>query len=155
MQTKIVSMEPRRLLGLTVEGDPWRLPAAWARLNPLLRTHRLEASARAWLSTFPAMAAEGVPRYGAAVEVPPLPEGPACPPDLEEWPLPGGLWAVTVHFGSSEEIGATVDRWEKEWLPQSSWEADPDRPRWEWYQNGHLPPELQITFWCAPVRKGR
>lgn len=154
VQTKIVTMGPRRLFGLTVLGDPWNLPSAWARLNPLLRSHGLEGSARAWLSTFPpAELSEGEGCFGAAVEVLPLPEGPTCPSDLEEWWLPEGLWAVTVHFGSSEEIGATVDRWEKEWLPSSSWEADPDRPRWEWYQNGHLPPELQITFWCAPVRK--
>lgn len=155
MQTKIVMMEPRRLVGLTVEGDPWNLPHAWARLNPLLGRYGLAAQARAWLSTFPPA---GAPlsggRFGAAIELPALDQGgPACPPDLEEWRLPAGLHAVVVHFGSSEEIGASVERWEKEWLPMSSWEADPERPRFEWYQNGQLPPELQITFWCAPVRR--
>jgi DNA gyrase inhibitor GyrI len=140
MQAKIVMFEPRRVVGLAVEGDPWRLPQAWSRLPSILRDHGLDRQAKAWLSTFPP-AGNAPGRYAAAVELP-LPEsgGPACPPELEEWLLPAGLCAVVVHFGSSEEIGATVDRWEKDWLPGSSWEADPQRPRWEWYQNINVPP---------------
>jgi DNA gyrase inhibitor GyrI len=153
MQAKIVMFEERRVVGLAVEGDPWRLPGAWSRLTGLLRAEGLDARATAWLSLFPPSGA-AFDRFAAAVALPePGAGGPPCPPALQEWRLPGGLCAVVVHFGSSEEIGATVERWEKDWLPGSSWEADPNRPRWEWYQNRDVPPELQLTFWIAPVRR--
>ncbi len=155
MQTKIVMMEERRLFGLWASGDPWQLPGLWSRLPPILEASGITAQVKAWLSVLPAAgSAPGQGRLGAAVEVLSLDKGgPACPPGLEEYTLPGGLTAVVVHFGSSEEIGSTVERWESQWLPSSSWEEDKQRPRWEWYQNGNLAPELQITFWCASVRR--
>ncbi|WP_199925393.1 GyrI-like domain-containing protein [Paenibacillus bouchesdurhonensis] len=58
-----------------------------------------------------------------------------------------------MHFGSSEEIGPTWDRWIQEWLPDSGWTIDPTRPNYEWYQNHNVPPELLLTFLCTPVVK--
>lgn len=156
METKIVEMPPRRLFGAIVRDDSWKLPEAWSRLKPIADRSGLGERSRAWLSAFldgkPGIDAEGRKgnRYMAAFEAPP---DSACPPDLEELELPGGLYAVVVHFGSTEEIGLTVDRWFKEWLPASSWQADFSRPSYEWYQNHGLPQELLLTFWCTPVAK--
>ncbi|WP_169744903.1 GyrI-like domain-containing protein [Paenibacillus durus] len=50
---------------------------------------------------------------------------------MKEAIIPEGLYAVTVHFGSSEEIGPTRDRWVNEWLPESGWLTDPSRPNYE------------------------
>jgi DNA gyrase inhibitor GyrI len=62
------------------------------------------------------------------------------------------MYAITLHFGSHEEIGLTWDRWRKEWLPVSGWRHDPSRPSLEWYQNdAATAPELLLTFLCDPV----
>jgi AraC family transcriptional regulator len=156
METKIVEMPPRRLFGIVAKDDPWKLPEAWSRLKPIAGESGLGVRARVWLSAFldgqPGVDAAGRKgnRYLAAFEAP---EGSDCPTGLEEFSLPGGLYAVVVHFGSTEEIGLTVDRWFKDWLPASSWKADFSRPSYEWYQNGGLPEELLLTFWCTPVVK--
>lgn len=156
METKIVELPPRRLFGIIVEGDPWKLPEAWSRLGPISRESGLDERSPVWLSGFlddaPGAEAKGKNerRYLAAFQPP---EGSACPAGLSEIELPGGLFAVIVHFGSTEEIGQTVERWTREWLPASSWQADPSRPCYEWYQNHCVPNELLLTFWCAPVMK--
>jgi len=73
--------------------------------------------------------------------------------DLEELLIPSGLYAVTVHFGSSEAIGPVWDKWMNEWLPQSGWESDYNRPNYEWYQNRSENPELLLTFLVTSVKR--
>jgi AraC family transcriptional regulator len=153
MQTKIVHLPPRRIFALEFTGNPWELPHAWQRFRALPGVPELAGPGSQWLSVFYDQHG-GLPlerRRHAAAMVPA--DGAECPAGLAESNLPGGRYAVVLHFGSSEEIGLTVEHWEKDWLPASSWEPDPGRPCWEWYQTGPaVPPELSLTFWCSPVK---
>lgn len=151
VDTKIVSFEKRRMIGVENVGDYWGLPKAWEKLQGVIAANGLSGSAKAWMCVFPdhddriAMADK---HSFAAIEVPEAFENTF---GLAEIRIPEGLYAVTVHFGASEEIGPTWDRWIREWLPASGWKTDVARPMYEWYQNACVPPELQLTFLCTPV----
>ncbi len=153
MQTKIVAFASKRTVGLRNVGDYWGLPRVWEQFHHTLGEHDLYPQAREMMSVFPDHA-DDIPvqdkiSYAAMVVSPDFENTYG----LEEYTIPEGLYAVTVHFGSSEEIGPTWDRWVQEWLPDSGWRADPSRPNYEWYQNHSVPPELQLTFLCTPVVK--
>jgi AraC-like DNA-binding protein/DNA gyrase inhibitor GyrI len=153
IETKIVELPPRRLFSRQAEGGPWGLPKAWEALRAAIRGLPILEASKVWLSAFYGgmeVNGWGEGRFLAAFEAP---LGASCPEGLQEEALPGGLYALFVHFGSYEEIGAAVERWEKAWFPASGWHADPSRPCYEWYQNGDLPSELLLTFWCCPVKK--
>lgn len=153
VDTKIVALQRRRIVGVENVGDYWGLPKAWDKLDQVIRANRLSGSSRGFMCVFPdhdervSMADK---RSFAAMAVD---DGFANTFGLSEFIIPEGLYAVTVHFGSSEEIGPTWDRWQKQWLPESGWEADVTRPNYEWYQNQSVPPELQLTFLCTAVRR--
>lgn len=155
METKIVAFDAKRIVGVENVGDYWGLPKAWEKLHAVLKEHQLYPQAQEWMSVFPDHA-DPIPmpekRSYAAIAVGADFQNEANY-GLMEYVIPAGLYAVTVHFGSSEEIGPTWDRWIQEWLPDSGWRADPTRPNYEWYQNQCVPPELQLTFLCTPVVK--
>ena len=73
--------------------------------------------------------------------------------NLHELIIPEGIYAIAVHFGSTEEIGPVWGKWLKEWLPDSGWEIDYSRPDLEWYQNRCVLPELTLTFMCTSVKR--
>lgn len=154
METKIVHLPARTIIGLQNVGDYWGLPRIWERFPTLLQENGIADHAKAWLSLFPDHyrdVPQNQKRSYAAVFVD---DELQVSSELAVLDFREGLYAITVHFGSSEEIGATWERWDKEWLPSSGWKPDVDRPSFEWYQNGPpLPPELHLTFLCTPVRK--
>jgi AraC family transcriptional regulator len=152
METKIVAFEPKRMVGVKNVGDYWGLPRAWEEFHEILSKNGLHGKAKEWVSVFPDHAPE-IPvkdkiSYAAIVVDSEFDNVYG----LQEYIIPEGLYAVTVHFGSSEEIGPAWDRWINEWLPESGWEADTSRPNYEWYQNQYMPPELTLTFLCTPVK---
>lgn len=153
METKIIAFAAKRIVGVLNKGDYWGLPHAWESFHSILGEHQLYPHAKEWMSVFPDHDPQ-IPvkdkRSYAAVHVADDFTGTY---GLQEYIIPEGLYAVTVHFGSSEEIGPTWDRWMEEWLPASGWRADPSRPNYEWYQNQCMPPELTLTFLCTPVVK--
>lgn len=153
VDTKIIAFASKRIIGVENIGDYWGLPHAWETFHKTLGEHGLHANAKEWMSVFPDHSPD-IPvkdkRSYAAVVVD---DSFTNTYGLAELIIPEGLYAVTVHFGSSEEIGPTWDRWIEEWLPDSGWKADPTRPNYEWYQNQCVQPELTLTFLCTPVVK--
>ena len=73
--------------------------------------------------------------------------------ELFAYETPGGLYAVTPYFGSSEEIGPAWVKWRADWLSKSGWKLDKTRPSLEWYQGSQdlTPTELHLTLLCDPV----
>ncbi len=153
VETKIVSFDKKRVIGVENIGDYWGLPKAWESLHQSLKQSNLYGFAKEWMCVFPDHD-ESIPmaqkRSYAAIVVDDKFDNKY---GLKELIIPEGLYAVTVHFGSSEEIGPTWDRWINEWLPNSGWEADTTRPNYEWYQNQCVPPELLLTFLCTAIKK--
>lgn len=153
METKIIAFEPKRIVGVRNEGDYWGLPQAWEEFHRIFGKNGLYPKAKEWMSVFPDHEPE-IPMkdkisYAAIVVDADFENAYG----LEEYTIPEGLYAVTVHYGSTEEIGPAWDRWMNEWLPASGWKVDSTRPNYEWYQNQCLPPELTLTFLCTPVAK--
>jgi AraC family transcriptional regulator len=153
VDTKIISFNKKRIVGVENIGDYWGLPKAWENFHQSLKQNNLYGVAKEWMSVFPdhddAIHIEQKRSYAAIV----VDDKFENIYGLKELIIPEGLYAVTVHFGSSEEIGPTWERWIKEWLPESGWEVDTTRPNYEWYQNQCVPPELLLTFLCTPVNK--
>jgi DNA gyrase inhibitor GyrI len=153
VETKIISFPQKRIVGVENIGDYWGLPKAWEQFHKCLGENNLFSSGLEWMSVFPDHD-QTIPmeekRSYAAIVVNDKFENTL---GLKELNIPEGLYAVTVHFGSSEEIGPTWERWCNQWLPESGWTVDSSRPMYEWYQNRCLPPELLLTFLCTPVKK--
>ncbi len=153
MDVKIVRLDGQRFYAIRHVGDYWGLPpkmqqlqgalvGAGFRFPPttvmiLFHDHGDDAPMETRRSDVAVLADQEV-----RVEPPVF---------LEE--TPGGLYAVTPHFGSFEEIGDTWEKWRREWLPTSGWRYDATRPSLEWYQNdpGTVPAELLLTLLCDPV----
>ncbi|MFD1175430.1 GyrI-like domain-containing protein [Paenibacillus puldeungensis] len=153
LETKITSFAPKRVVAVENVGDYWGLPHAWEKLMHTVEQHQLFPYIRGSMCVFPdhdpAIPMEKKHSYAAVVVDTDFDNTYG----LQDITLPEGLYAVTVHFGSSEEIGPTWDRWMNEWLPDSGWKVDTSRPNFEWYQNQCVPPELQLTFLCTAVVK--
>lgn len=153
METKIVRFDDKRFYGYRCVGDYWQLPGLWERFHAASGERGLGRFGTEYISVFPD-ADEKIPmdeKRALAGFVTAAPLENAY--DLEELVIPAGLYAVTVHFGSSEAIGPVWDRWMKEWLPGSGWEPDYSRPNYEWYQNRHDNPELLLTFLVTSVKR--
>jgi AraC family transcriptional regulator len=153
VETKIISFPKKRAVGVEVIGDYWGLPKAWEKLRGILVTNNLYASGKEFMCVFPdhdnnIPMSEKKSYAGMVVDT-----GFDNKYGLSELVIPEGLYAVTVHFGSSEEIGPTWERWQKEWLPESGWSIETSRPMYEWYQNDSPDPELNLTFLCTPMKK--
>ncbi|MNI31474.1 Right origin-binding protein [compost metagenome] len=153
LDTKIIAFTSKRIVGVQNIGDYWGLPRAWEDFHKTLGKHDLHSHAKEWMSVFPDHAPEIPMKDKVSYAAMTVDADFDNIYDLQEYIIPEGLYAVTVHFGSSEEIGPTWDRWMNEWLPDSGWAADPSRPNYEWYQNQNVPPELALTFLCTPVVK--
>lgn len=153
VETKIISFDKKRMVGVENIGDYWGLPKTWEKLHQSLKQNNLYGFAKEWVSVFPdhdeLIRMENKRSYAAII----VDENFSNTYGLNELIIPEGLYAVTVHFGSGEEIGPSWDRWIKEWLPESGWEIDKSRPNYEWYQNQCVLPELTLTFLCTPVIK--
>ena len=153
VETKIIAFPDKRTVGVQNIGDYWGLPKSWAALHERLRADNLYAASLGFMSVFPDHD-DAIPmrekRAYAAMMVDDHFEN-KC--GFSEILISGGLYAVTVHFGSSEEIGPTWDRWQKQWLPDSGWQIDAARPMYEWYQNECAEPELQLTLLVTPIKK--
>ncbi len=153
VETKIIAFPEKRTAGVQNIGDYWGLPKTWATLHEVLRANNLYAASRGFMSVFAdhdaAIPMSEKHSYAAMV----VDAGFENTYGFNDILIPGGLYAVTVHFGSSEEIGPTWERWQKQWLPDSGWQIDAARPMYEWYQNGCTEPELQLTFLVTPVKK--
>ena len=153
VETKIISFPKKRVVGIENIGDYCGLPRAWEKLHQNLAKNNLYQCAKEYMCVFPdhneAIPMSNKKSYAAIA----VDGGFENKYGLSELAIPEGLYAVTVHFGSSEEIGPTWDRWQKEWLPESGWAIDTSRPMYEWYQNQCVEPELMLTFLCTPVKK--
>ena len=151
MDTKIVNLPERRVIGVENIGNPQGFPMAWEKLQSAAAENNLFSRAKNYMSLFPESGENG--RQLAGIEVDELCE---LPSGMTEVKLSGGLYAVSVHFGTPEEIGPAWEKWLNVWLPGSGWNQDPERFNYEWYQNDgcSLPPELNLTFLCTPVVKG-
>lgn len=153
METKIVHFEEKEFYGYEIQGDYWQLPELWDRLMKTLGEKGLHSPDFEYLSLF-RDSDPGIPMKEKRAMA-----GFVCREklsetlDFKECVIPEGLYAVTVHFGSSENIGPVWDKWMKEWLPQSGWEPDFSRPNYEWYQNRMENPELLLTFLVTAVKR--
>ncbi len=152
METKIVQFEEKRFYGTGIVGDYWQLPDAWQKFFAYAEKKNLAGKGTEWMSLFPD-SDPAIPqekkRAWAGFVVPAALEG--VEPDCVM--IPSGLYAVTVHFGSSEMIGPVWEKWMTEWLPASGWECDYSRPNYEWYQNRLDNQELLLTFLVTAVKR--
>jgi len=155
MNMKIITLDRYRVVALKGGGDYWGMPKTWQRFHDILNQANARSKALSYLSVFYDHHKE-IPmeekRWDTGILVKerfPLPEG------LDTYLLPGGLYAIYVHFGPCEEIGPAWEAWTKTWLPESLYHIDLSRPSLEWYQSApsFLPPELHLTFLCDPIDK--
>lgn len=153
METKIVQFEKKQFYGYQIVGDYWQLPKQWDRLLATTCENNIHHLGKEFMSVF-VDADDAIPwekkrAYAGFVTQEKLKD---CF-DLDELVIPAGLYAVTVHFGSSEAIGPVWEKWMKEWLPGSGWVPDFARPNYEWYQNRLENPELLLTFLVTSVKR--
>lgn len=153
MDTKIVQFDDKKFYGYKLTGDYWQLPKQWERFWGTLNKYQLQHIGKEFMSVFPD-SRDSIPQekknaYAGFVVDKELEDLL----DFEELTIPSGLYAVTVHFGSSETIGPTWDKWFNEWLPNSGWEPDYTRPNYEWYQNRTDNQELLLTFLVTSVKR--
>ena len=59
-----------------------------------------------------------------------LSEHTVLPPDMQEWTMPGGLYAVFHHVGTHHDLG-TIEYIFREWLPKNGLYALDHRPHFE------------------------
>jgi DNA gyrase inhibitor GyrI/AraC-like DNA-binding protein len=155
MNMKIVTLDSYRVVALKGGGDYWGMPKTWQTFHKVLKESDLYAKALSFLSIFHDHHAE-IPmehkRWDTGIIVK---ETIPVPATLDTYLLPGGLYAVYVHFGSCEEIGPAWEAWTKAWLADSAYQIDSSRPSLEWYQSSlsFLPPEMSLTFLCDPVKE--
>lgn len=155
MKTKILELPEMTFVTMKCKGNYWNLPKTWQKFMPAVYKSGLTNKYSKFMSIFPdhhndkpmedkityaAMSLEKVEYSGDEFEV---------------VTVPAGLYAICVHFGSSEEIGPVWEDWNKNWLSKSGWEVDNSRPSLEWYQNNPetISTELLLTFLCDPVKK--
>lgn len=153
MDVRITELEPQDLVCLRSVGDYWCLPTIWKRLFELLVQHHAPLPPRLGMTVFHDHHA-GIPQARKRADVGLALLGPCELVDgLFSYTTPGGLYAITPHFGPGEEIGPFWEEWRTTWLPTSGWQLDTTRPSLEWYQSNPevTPPELQVTLLCDPV----
>ena len=155
MTMKTITLDRYRVVALKGGRDYWGMPKTWHCFHEILSQADLHSKALSYLSIIHDHHRD-IPMEdkrwdtGILVKEPfPIPEG------LDTYLLPGGLYAIYVHFGPCEEIGPAWEAWTKTWLTESPYRLDLMRPSLEWYQSAppFLPPELHVTFLCDPIEK--
>lgn len=153
METKIIKFDEKYFYGLKTVGDYWLLPKLWEQFQSTVSKHNIQHLGKEYVSVFldssSTIPQEQKRAFAGFVTEKKLEEKFT----LEELIIPSGLYAVTVHFGSSESIGPVWEKWMTEWLPNSGWECDYSRPNYEWYQNNMKNPELLLTFLVTSVKR--
>jgi AraC family transcriptional regulator len=153
METKITHFDEKIFYGYEITGDYWQLPKAWEKFMDTLGRNDLHGAGKEFMSVFPD-ADDAIPQGNKKALAGFVTEKKLKDSlDFQRAVIPAGLYAVTVHFGSSEAIGPVWDRWMREWLPGSGWEPDFTRPNYEWYQNRLDNPELLLTFLVTSVKR--
>ena len=153
MDVKITTLSPLNLVCYRHIGDYWGLPGAWKRLYETVVRLRGAMPPRLAMTVFHDNIDE-VPMVEKRSDV-----GFVLTGEIElgeglfSYETPGGIYAVTPYFGSSEEIGPAWEKWRAEWLTTSGWLLDKTRPSLEWYQGCQelTPTELHLTLLCDPV----
>ncbi len=152
METKIVQFEEKQFYGIGIIGDYWQLPEAWQKFTAYTDRKGISGKGKEWMSLFPD-SNPCIPQEKKRAWAGFVPSSALEDEDIDCVVIPSGLYAVTVHFGSSEMIGPVWDKWMNEWLPLSGWECDYSRPNYEWYQNKLDNQELLLTFLVTAVKR--
>ncbi|UYP00808.1 GyrI-like domain-containing protein [Oceanotoga sp. DSM 15011] len=155
MDIKIVDLEIKKLIYLPGFGNYWTMPQKWQEFHQILNENRLYPKEACFMSMFFDHSDDidwNKKRWGVCMSIPKKIKEDF---GLKYYETPGGMYAILTHQGSYEEIGNIWDKWRKEWLPNSGWKFDSNRPSFEWYQNSftQVQPELLITYLCDPVIK--
>jgi AraC family transcriptional regulator len=153
METKIVQFDEKIFYGYKIIGDYWQLPNQWEHFMGTVGKNKIHHLGKEYVSVF-IDSSDSIPQdqkraFAGFVTEKKIEEKF----DFEEVLIPSGLYAVTVHFGSSESIGPVWNKWMTEWLPSSGWAPDYSRPNYEWYQNHLDNPELLLTFLVTAVQR--
>lgn len=153
METKIVQIGEKFFYGYQIVGDYWQLPKQWERFFKTISENNIDTLGKEFISVFldssETILQEQKRAFAGYVTSKKLDDKL----DFDELLIPSGLYAVTVHFGSSEAIGPVWQKWMTEWLPNSGWDPDFSRPNYEWYQNKLDNPELLLTFLVTAVKR--
>jgi len=155
LMMKIATLQPYCILTLRGDGTYWNMPKTWQKFMNIVQEGSIDTSIEGYLSVFHdhhASISEDQKRWDLGLIVS---NAKVTIPDLAHGYLPGGLYAIYVHFGCCEEIGPAWEAWSAQWLLESPYEIDVNRPSLEWYQgNPHiLEPQLHLTFLCDPIKK--
>lgn len=72
-------------------------------------------------------------------------------PQFEQFTLPGGQYAVFLHQGPAHTFSDTLNYIYGQWIPQSEYQLDPSRPRFEVLKEDYIPTDLnaQEEVWVA------
>lgn len=145
--SRIVQLSAQNIACLGGSGDFWKLPVLWKDFMQYLSGMNLPPLPGRLLTVF-----EAGLRFKAALL---LRDGEIAPEGSSAQQLPGGWYAVTVFFGSTEGIGPFWEQWRSDFFAHSGWSKDEVRPSLEWYQNESPPelPELTLTLLCDPICK--
>lgn len=155
MDVKIINLPSKRLLCMRQKGDYWKLPELWQKFAKELEARKLMRNDSMFMIVFHDHWNDTPMEERRSDVAMTTEENVRIKGEISLSETPGGLYAVTTHVGSYEEIQNTWEKWKTQWLPVSEWELDKSRPSLEWYQNSpsQLPPELLVTFLCDPVKR--
>lgn len=158
MEPQVVMLEPIRIGGYSTQTSYLgnTIPQLWGRFMPQRKQIQLPADDNLYsVAVYPEDFFEGMQpgklfERRAAVC---MNEATVLLPDMEEWIIPGGLYAVFRHVGAHTDM-STIDYIFREWLPQNGFYALDARPHFEIlgakYKQGDPASEEDIYI---PVRK--
>ena len=158
MEPQIVLLQPVRLGGYSVQMSYLANTTGqlWARFMPQRKHIQSPADNDLYaVAVYPDDFFEGIQpgtlfEKRAAIR---LSETTLLPPDMEEWTMPGGLYAVFHHVGAHTDL-STFDYIFREWLPGNGFYVLDQRPHFEIlgasYKQGDPASEEDIYI---PIRK--
>ena len=152
METKIINLPLKTIAGIKNSSGVWDLPHTWEALTTQLEEKNIVDSVSNFMTLLYHDETTKKHTYQfASFEVNTHSDNYY---GFEKITIEDGLYAVTVHYGSCEEIGPVWDKWTESWLGSSGWNRDYNRPNIEWYVNSTgLPTEMQLTYLCTPVKR--
>lgn len=148
LQVTICTRSDVRIAYLRYQGPFGELLGSfWCdQVAPWMATHNLFGATRYGIShDDPAITAQGLCRYDAAVEVDAtfVPTGPA-----QVTTLPGGRYACARFKGQSADLPAAWQQLLREWVPSSGYQLDA-RPCFEAYAPSDAMDETTGAFTCS------